>query len=70
MAVYSVVKAELFCGALRSNYPTRTLERQQEFLWQFASLPFGDEVAIVCGQIRVRLARYRSMLNVTIPGSF
>jgi tRNA(fMet)-specific endonuclease VapC len=32
------------------------LERQQEFLGRFASLPFGDEAAIVCGQIRARLA--------------
>ena len=56
IAVCSVVKAELFYGALRSNNPTRTLERQQEFLERFASLPFGDEAAIVCGQIRARLA--------------
>jgi tRNA(fMet)-specific endonuclease VapC len=56
MAVCSVVKAELFYGAMRSNNPTRTLERQQEFLEQFVSLPFGDEAAIVLGQIRARLA--------------
>jgi tRNA(fMet)-specific endonuclease VapC len=56
MAVCSVVKAELFYGALRSNNPSRTLERQQEFLGRFASLPFGDEAAIVCSQIRARLA--------------
>ncbi len=52
MAVCSVVKAELFYGALRSNNPTRTLERQQDFLRRFASLPFGDEAAIMCGQIQ------------------
>ena len=52
VAVCSVVKAELFYGALRSNNPTRTLERQQEFLGRFASLPFGDEAAIMCGQVR------------------
>lgn len=52
----SVVKMELFYGALRSNNPTRTLERQQEFLGQFVSLPFGDEAAVVCSQIRARLA--------------
>ncbi len=56
MAVCSLVKAELFSGALRSNNPTRTLEHQQEVLGRFASLPFGDEAAIVCGQIRARLA--------------
>jgi predicted nucleic acid-binding protein len=39
MAVCSVVKAELFYGARRSNNPTRTLEQQQEILGRFASLP-------------------------------
>lgn len=56
MAVCSVVKAELFYGAMRSNNPTRTLERQQQFLERFVSLPFGDEAATVCGQVRARLA--------------
>ena len=56
MVVCSVVKAELFYGALRSNNPTRTLEQQQDFLGRFVSLPFGDEAASACGQIRARLA--------------
>lgn len=56
MAVCSIVKAELFYGAMRSNNPIRTLERQQNFLASFVSLPFDDEVALVCGQIRARLA--------------
>jgi tRNA(fMet)-specific endonuclease VapC len=56
MAVCSIVKAELFYGAMRSNNPTRTLERQQEFLASFASLPFDDEAATVAAQIRARLA--------------
>ena len=56
MAVCSVVKAELFYGAMRSNNPTRTLERQQDFLERFVSLPFGDESALLFGQIRASLA--------------
>jgi len=56
MAVCSIVKTELFYGAMRSNNPTRTLERQQNFLASFVSLPFDDEVALACGQIRARLA--------------
>lgn len=55
IAVCSVVKAELFYGAMRSNNSTRTLERQQDFLERFVSLPFEDEAAIVLGQIRARL---------------
>jgi tRNA(fMet)-specific endonuclease VapC len=56
MAVCSVVKTELFYGAMRSNNPTRTLERQQNFLGRFVSLPFGDEAALIGGQVRARLA--------------
>ena len=56
IVVCSLVKAELFYGAMRSNSPTRTLERQQGFLESFASLPFDDEAAIICGQIRAHLA--------------
>ena len=56
MVVCSIFKAELFYGAMRSNDLTRTLERQRAFLERFISLPFGDKVAIVYGQIRARLA--------------
>lgn len=56
IAVCSVVKAELFYGAMRSNNPERTLARQQEFLNLFVSLPFDDEAAMICGQIRASLA--------------
>ncbi|WP_404784766.1 type II toxin-antitoxin system VapC family toxin [Altericista sp. CCNU0014] len=56
MAVCSVVKAELFYGAMRSKNPTRNLERQQGFFHCFTSLPFDDEAAIAYGQIRADLA--------------
>ena len=56
MAVCSVVKAELFYGAFRSNDPARTLERQQAFLSRFVSLSFEDEAALLAGQIRAQLA--------------
>lgn len=56
IAVCSIVKAELFYGAMRSNNPTRTLGRQQNFLGRFVSLPFGDEAALICGQVRALLA--------------
>lgn len=57
MAVCSIVKAELFYGAMRSNNSTRTLERQQGFLNRFTSLPFDDEAALIFGQIRAQLNR-------------
>ncbi|WP_346291250.1 type II toxin-antitoxin system tRNA(fMet)-specific endonuclease VapC [Sphaerothrix gracilis] len=56
IAVCSVVKAELFYGAFRSNNPKRTLERQQAFLSCFVSLSFQDEAALLAGEIRAKLA--------------
>ncbi|PZO55538.1 MAG: VapC toxin family PIN domain ribonuclease [Phormidesmis priestleyi] len=56
MAVCSVVKSELFYGAMRSNNPATTLERQQEFLSRFVSRPFADESALAFGRLRAMLA--------------
>lgn len=47
IAVCSIVKAELFYGAARSDYPEKTLAKQQRFLDQFVSLPFDDKAAVV-----------------------
>jgi tRNA(fMet)-specific endonuclease VapC len=56
IVVCSVVKAELFYGANRSNNPERTLANQQQFLNLFVSLPFDDEAATIYGKIRAHLA--------------
>jgi tRNA(fMet)-specific endonuclease VapC len=56
IVVCSVVKAELFYGAMKSNTPQRTLANQQQFLDLFRSLPFDDEAATVYGRIRAHLA--------------
>jgi tRNA(fMet)-specific endonuclease VapC len=56
IAVCSIVKAELFYGANRSNNPQRTLANQQQFLNLFVSLPFDDEAASIYGRIRAQLA--------------
>ncbi|VXD18980.1 tRNA(fMet)-specific endonuclease VapC [Planktothrix serta PCC 8927] len=56
VAVCSVVKAELFYGAMRSSNPTRTLALQEAFLIQFVSLPFDDAAASIFGRIRAELA--------------
>lgn len=55
IAVCSVVKAELFFGAMRSTDVERTLDRQQQFLNLFVSLPFDDAAAIIYGRIRAEL---------------
>jgi tRNA(fMet)-specific endonuclease VapC len=56
IAVCSVVKAELFYGAMRSNNPEQSLARQQQFLNLFVSLPFDDAAALIYGHIRADLA--------------
>jgi tRNA(fMet)-specific endonuclease VapC len=56
VAVCSVVKAELFFGAMRSRDPQKTLARQQAFLAPYDSLPFDDRAAMECGRIRAELA--------------
>ena len=55
VAVCSVVKAELFSGALRSADPARTLARQVAFLNRFRSLPFDDRAAEEYGRIHAEL---------------
>jgi tRNA(fMet)-specific endonuclease VapC len=56
IAVCSVVKGELFYGAMKSNNSEITLARQQEFLELFISLPFDDDAAMIYGIIRARLS--------------
>ena len=55
IVVCSIVKAELFYGAMNSANPQATLTRQQDFLSQFKSLPFDDIATLIFGTIRSRL---------------
>lgn len=57
IAVSSVVRAELFYGAAKSNNPAKTLLGQQAFLKPYASLPFDDKAATIYAQERARLER-------------
>jgi tRNA(fMet)-specific endonuclease VapC len=52
IAVCSIVKAELFYGAMKSAKPERNITLQQQFLAQFISLPFDDLAAMTFGTIR------------------
>ena len=54
--VCSVVKGELFYGAMKSNNLEKTLDRQQEFLKLFVSLPFDDDASLIYGRIRAELS--------------
>jgi tRNA(fMet)-specific endonuclease VapC len=55
IAVCSIVKSELFYGAMRSAKPESNLKLQHGFLDKFVSLPFNDEAAIIFGNIRAEL---------------
>jgi tRNA(fMet)-specific endonuclease VapC len=57
VAVCSVVKAELYFGAARSNNPVATLRRQDAFLSRFVSFSFDDLAAAMYGPIRATLAQ-------------
>ena len=57
VAVCSVVKAELYYGAMKSDNPNQTLAKQRMFLDAFASLPFDDRAAELYGRIRADLSR-------------
>ncbi len=62
----SVVKAEMFYGAMRSNNPAKTLAQQQAFFARFASLPFDDAAAEHYGRIRAPSLRKEPRLAPTI----
>jgi tRNA(fMet)-specific endonuclease VapC len=57
ISVCSIVKFELRYGALRSNYPEKTLAEQEVFLSRFVSLPLDDEAQIYAAEIRANLAQ-------------
>ena len=57
IVVCSVVKAALFHGAMKSQYPERNLAKQQQFLDRFMSLPFDDKAAEAYGRIRAQLEK-------------
>lgn len=53
----SVVKAELFYGAMKSARPDENLAKQYRFVNRFVSLPFDDSAAEVYSHIRTQLEK-------------
>jgi len=45
IVVCSIVRAELFYGARKSDFPEKTLEKLMTFLTPFSTLAFDDTVA-------------------------
>lgn len=57
LVVCSVVKAELYFGAIKSTSPEKTIAAQQVFLGRFVSLPFDDRIADTYARIRAHVER-------------
>jgi tRNA(fMet)-specific endonuclease VapC len=55
IAVCSVVKGELYLGAMKSRTPETTLNKQRNFVERFTSLSFDDEAALHYARIRAEL---------------
>lgn len=55
VALCSVVKAELFYGAERSQWPRKNHAQLEHFFAAFPSFPFDDRAAVVYGTIRKNL---------------
>lgn len=53
----SIVKAELFYGAMKSRNPDKNLGKQQKFINRFVSLSFNDDSAKIYGDIRSQLEK-------------
>ena len=61
--VCSVVKAELFYGAMESTHPANTFARQIAFLKPFDSLPFDDAAAEEYGRLRAYLEKQGNLIG-------
>lgn len=55
IVVCSVVKAELFTGAMKSRQPDSTLRKQLAFIERFVSFPFDDVATLTFARIRAAL---------------
>ena len=55
--VCSIVRAELFYGAHKSQQSQASLQRIRRFLANLPTLPFDDIAALYYGQFRAELAR-------------
>lgn len=53
--ICSIVRAELFFGAEKSQYPSITRQKQERFLRPYKTLPFDDLAADTYGQLRAHL---------------
>ncbi len=53
----SIVKAELFYGAMKSSKPAKNFKKISHFVDRFISLPFDDKAAQIYGNVRSYLEK-------------
>ena len=63
IAVCSLVKAELFYGAMKSGNPLKNMNVLCEFLSRFHSFPFDDSAAEAYGRIRSGLEKAGTLIG-------
>jgi len=57
ISLCSIVKAELYFGAYKSNFPEKNIIKVKQFLNYFNSYPFDDNSADYYGRIRNQLEK-------------
>lgn len=57
IVICSVVRAELYYGAMKGQFPAETLVKQRQFIDRFPTLFFDDSAALISGKIRADLYR-------------
>ena len=67
LRVCSVVKAELYYGAHRSQQAQHNLVKVEDFLRPFASVPFEDDAAREYGRLRAELESPRRCHRAARP---
>ena len=63
VAVCSIVRAELYFGALRSRAPEKSMASVRSFLEPFQTIPFDDMAALVYARIRADLTRRGALIG-------
>lgn len=63
IVICAVVKAELYYGAMKSQFPAETLAKQRQFTDRFPALPFDGKAALIFGKIRADLHRQGNLIG-------
>jgi tRNA(fMet)-specific endonuclease VapC len=59
----TVVRAELFYGAIKSANASKNVQKLRHFLNRFISLPFDDQSAEIYGELRTQLEKEGNVIG-------